>query len=191
MQWFLEINWKLGPLTEWEFQDWKVILLTQGQFAIVDRADYEWLSRDKWQAAWHPHTKSFYAVRTDRSGPKKKTVLMHREITRPMKSQHVDHQDHRTTNNRRENLENMSPRMNAQKRKNQSNTSCPQFVGVSWHKWHKKWMACVKVDGNRIHLGYHTHPADAAAAYNLYIIKHNLPATLNEIPQPAGELCAG
>ena len=191
MHWFLAINWKLGPLGKGEFQDWKVILLTQGQFAVVDRADYEWLSQWKWCAQWNPKLKGYYAMRSDRSGPERKTAYMHREISKPLKEQHVDHQDHRTTNNRRDNLENVSPRMNLQKRKSQPETSCPEFVGVHWHKQRKKWMGSIKIGNKAIYLGLFTDPADAAAAYTFYIIKHNLPATLNEIPQPAGELCVG
>ena len=191
MHWFLEINWKLGPLAEHQFQPWKIIILTRGQFALVDRKDWLWLSQWKWCAQWSPSTKSFYAVRGDCSGHKRKAVLMHREINKPLKSQHVDHVNHRTADNRRENLENMSPRMNQQKQKNKPNTSCPQFVGVSWDKSSGKWQSKIWVDRKNIHLGLFTHPADAAAAYNFFIIKHNLPATLNKIPQPAGELCPG
>jgi|DEB0MinimDraft_6_1074348.scaffolds.fasta_scaffold03557_4 hypothetical protein len=191
MHWFQTIDWKLGPLAEHQFQPWKIIILTRGQFAVVDRADYEWLSQWKWCAKWAPCTKSYYAIRGVRLGKKIKTVLMHREINKPAKGQHVDHVNHATTDNRRENLENMSPRMNAQKQKRKPKTSCPKFVGVGWHRQAKKWRAKIGCNGKTVHLGLFTHPADAAAAYNFYIIKHNLPATLNEIPQPAGELCVG
>jgi len=41
----------------------KKILLTQGQYALVDDADYEELSNFNWYAKWDAHTKSFYAGR--------------------------------------------------------------------------------------------------------------------------------
>lgn len=40
------------------------IPLSQGQFAIVDASNYDWLIQWKWYAQWNPKTRSFYAVRT-------------------------------------------------------------------------------------------------------------------------------
>ncbi len=59
----------------------KKIPLTQGQVALVDDADYEWLSRWKWCAMWCSSTDSFYAVRHIRLPNGKWTTLrMHRAI---------------------------------------------------------------------------------------------------------------
>jgi hypothetical protein len=44
-------------------QSYRTIPLTQGQFALVDEADYESLAVFKWHAIWNINTKSFYAVR--------------------------------------------------------------------------------------------------------------------------------
>jgi len=48
----------------------KTIELTQGQVAIVDDEDYEYLSQWNWQAAWQKNIKSFYAVRVGGIGEK-------------------------------------------------------------------------------------------------------------------------
>ena len=41
----------------------RAIPLTQGQWALVDDADYEWLMQYEWCAQWDKDTRSFYAVR--------------------------------------------------------------------------------------------------------------------------------
>ncbi len=79
---------------------YRLIPLTQGQFAKVSPEDYERMMQWKWQAQWDSRAKSFKAMRG--SG---KRVLMHREVlmvTDP--SIEVDHKDHDTLNNQRYNL---------------------------------------------------------------------------------------
>ena len=39
------------------------------------------------------------------------------------------------------------------------------YKGVSWEKAKRKWRACVRIDGNRKHLGYHDTPEQAHQAY--------------------------
>ena len=132
----------------------KQIQLTQGQFAIVDDADFGWLNQFKWCARWDKHTKSFYAIRhTSSIGGKQPTVLMHRLIMGAAPGTQVDHENHNTLDNRRSsNLRIATPTQNAQNRRKRSdNTS--GFVGVSWHKRDKKWMARTCVNGKLKHLG--------------------------------------
>ena len=39
----------------------QTIMLTKGQVALVDDADYAWLMLWKWKATWNKSTQSFYA----------------------------------------------------------------------------------------------------------------------------------
>ena len=59
----------------------RLIPLTDGLYAYVDAADYEWLSGYTWWSA------SGYAARTENG----KTIFMHREIMRPPPGMIVDH----------------------------------------------------------------------------------------------------
>src|SRR6185437_4383803 len=61
------------------------IELTQGQFAIIDAADYEWVNQWTWYAFWNPVGRTFYVARAeaDPSSDKYKAtrVLLHRALT--------------------------------------------------------------------------------------------------------------
>lgn len=59
----------------------RLIPLTQGQYAIIDASDYEWLMQWKWFAVWNPCTRSYYASRNQSTGNGQQiNVRMHREI---------------------------------------------------------------------------------------------------------------
>ena len=69
----------------------KEITLTQGQIAIVDDEDFEFLNQFKWYA--HKSNKTFYAGRniTMQSQSKRKTIFMHREIMKnKLKENHIN-----------------------------------------------------------------------------------------------------
>ena len=112
----------------------KKIPLTQGQVALVDDADYEWLSRWKWCAMWCSSTDSFYAVRHIRLPNGKWTTLrMHRAILGLERgdSRQVDHENHDTLDERRENLRIVTHQ------ENQWNQRSP--LGYSWNRRAKKF----------------------------------------------------
>jgi hypothetical protein len=144
----------------------KKIQLTQGQFALVDDEDYERLSKVRWHAWWTHHTQSFYARRNSpRVNGKRHLILMHREIMGEPDGVVVDHVNHNTLDNRRENLRACShSENNHNQRKRCDNSS--GFKGVSWNKRQKKWRAYIKINGKQQHLGYYTSEIEAAAAYD-------------------------
>ncbi len=79
-------------------EDFRLIPLTQDQFAIVDAEDYGWLSRYKWFAVKNRET--FYAQRFGDGT----IVGMHREIMRTPKGMVCDHKNHNGLDNRKSNL---------------------------------------------------------------------------------------
>lgn len=147
--------------------DTREIPLTRGQVAIVDAADYEWLSTFKWCAWRSRKTATWYAVRglmRHEPGfvPPGATVLMHKAIMAPVPGMLVDHRDHNGLNNHRWNLRYAT---NAQNNMNQRSTrGTSHFLGVTWSLACSKWAAQIKVDGKHIHLGVFTSETDAALA---------------------------
>ena len=73
----------------------KRIPLSDGQYALVDAADYEALSAYQWHLC-----SGGYAARSEKG----KRILMHRQIMDPPKGMVVDHIDGHRANNLRSNL---------------------------------------------------------------------------------------
>ncbi len=140
------------------------IPLTQGQFALVDAADFAELSKWKWYAFWNPFTRSYYARRNfgrDSKG-NQMTVHMSRQIMNATKGEIIDHRDHDTLNNRRSNLRRATRAQNCQNaRKRRDNKY--GFKGI--FKTNKKWLAHIRENGKFKHLGVFSSPEAAHAAY--------------------------
>ena len=147
-------------------QSYRLIPLTQDQNAIVDAADYEWLSQWNWCAAWSPMTKSFYAIRSSYNNGQKRTVFMHRELFGCGRGEEVDHQDHTTLNNRRYNLRKCTRSQNQANKTMQEGEKSSVYRGSTWHKRDQKWTAQVRCNGKLRFLGYFASEEAAARAYD-------------------------
>ena len=143
----------------------KVIELTQGQIALVDDDMYEYLSQWSWYAHYDPGAKSFYAARTTTLSGKEKVAYMHRVITNAPDGVPVDHRDHDTLNNQRENLRLCTESENVMNRKKQSNNTSG-YKGVSWNKHGRKWEARIALNKKDIYLGLFATAEQAARAYD-------------------------
>lgn len=142
----------------------KKVPLTQGQFALVDDEDYEWLMQWKWFAMKTPH--GFVAVRNRGSWdePGTATIYMHREIMETAQGMEVDHIDHNKLNDQRYNLRNCSALQNKCNKRSYYGTS--KYKGVSWNKKANKWMSRIASKGEHIHLGYYDDEEEAARVYD-------------------------
>ena len=143
------------------------IHLTHGQVAIVDNEEYAWLSQHKWQALWNKSIQSYYAYRMDYLGKidgeyKRKGQLMHRAIMDAFEKEEVDHINHDTLDNRKENLRIVTHRQNNQNKKRKGSSKYP---GVYWNKREKVWQTSISVNGKRHYLGRFKEERDAAKAY--------------------------
>ena len=77
----------------------------------------------------------------------------------------VDHKDRNSLNNHLSNLRWCTRKENQQNRsKNNNGTS--MYKGVSFHKRSNKWLAQIRHNGQRIHLGYFNDESEAARAYD-------------------------
>lgn len=156
----------------------KLIQLTQGQYAIVDDENYEYLNQWKWYAYFD--NKTWYARRTDRISGKIKTIMMHRQVLNVKETKIcIDHKDHNGLNNTKENLRKCSSAENSRNVTGRSKTS--KYLGVifrkrnltrtrvdgSIHQFTRKfWMAQITCNSKKYHLGEHKTEVEAAIAYN-------------------------
>lgn len=132
----------------------KCIPLTQGKEALVDDADYDWLSS---LGSWHFDR---YAKRVTR---KEGVVYMHRLIVRATKG-HIDHINGDKLDNRRSNLRVCTPQQNVHHTMSRKGTSV--YKGVSWDKRRNKWKAVIGYEYRRIDIGRYDTEREAALAYN-------------------------
>ncbi len=141
---------------------YRLITLTQGQFAIVDIEDFERIDKYNWYAKWYKSSGSFYAARNEYARGKQKTVLMHREIMRAPVGVEVDHRFHDTLDNRKGKLRLAGHTGNTQNaRKRKDNTT--GFKGV--YPCGRKYRAQITSDGKQIYIGSFNSPEEAAIAY--------------------------
>jgi len=138
----------------------KLIPLTQGKFAIVDAADYDWLNQYKWHVIKYKNTS--YA-RTQKNG---KSIRMHRLITGAPSHLLVDHRDSNGLNNRRSNLRPCTHQENVYNRRPRPG-STSRYKGVYRKKTSKKYVANIRNNGKILFLGRFDDEIEAAIAYDI------------------------
>jgi hypothetical protein len=141
----------------------KEIQLTQGKVALVDDADFEWLSQWKW-----------FALKT---GPKwyaaryiykpKSIIYLHREILGLVvgDKQQGDHRNGDTFDNQRHNLRNCTPSQNQQNSRKRLKASS-QYKGVVRNSKQRRWRACITYNSKQIYIGQFINEHHAARAYD-------------------------
>lgn len=140
------------------------ILLTKGQYAIIDNDDWDAVSKYKWQVnEYRPGKFRAYARESRKLGHK--MFYMHRFILGVEDgSVHVDHIDGNPLNNTRTNLrttDNAHNRYNSPK----PSTNTSGYKGVSFSKVANKWHAYISFEKQRLHLGLFVTKEEAHEAY--------------------------
>lgn len=133
------------------------IPLTQGCVALVDDADYEWLS----QWPWHLHKNSggrLYARRARRRAEPGDShwIRMHRLILPPPPGLHVDHINRDGLDNRRLNLRHCTPSQN------QANRVAVRSGYRGVRRSGRGWAACFRTK----YLGTFATATAAASAFD-------------------------
>ena len=152
----------------------KKIPLTQGKFALVDDADFEWLNQHKWYAHKSGSYYTLYATRkVCLDNHKRIKEKMHRIILglQPGDKQQCDHIDRNGLNNQRSNLRICTVAQNQQNSKKRRGCTS-KYKGVHWHSDIEKWHSSIWVNKKSIHLGYFDLETDAGLAYNNAAPKH-------------------
>jgi hypothetical protein len=152
--------------------DFRRIDLGEGEFTIVDAADYYRYGKLKWSVVGTG--RNLYAIRNVKAGPKlTKIVRLHREIMNAPRGILVDHKDNDGLDNRGSNLRLATHSQNqCNKRKTGSKTSS-KFRGVYFDKRRVQWHAYIRYNGKRIYLGSFKSENEAGKAYDAAAKKYH------------------
>lgn len=158
----------------------KRIKLTKGKYAIVDDADFGWLSQFKWHYSKTGNRDTGYARAKIKIKGKIKLMYMHRLIMNANNNKQVDHKNRRKLDNRRNNLRFCSASENC---RNKKSVGVSKYLGVYkkvCRKMNKMkevviyiyWVARIRINENCIFLGQFKKEKDAAIAYNKSALVH-------------------
>lgn len=141
----------------------KEIELSQGKVALIDDADYEWLSQWKWCASRRGNL--WYAVRTIRlPDGTRRPLKMHRLITNAPPDRLVDHIDCDGLNNQRSNLRFATMAQNIVN--SPSVRGISKYRGVTRNKRYGTWDTQIRTNGRRKWIGSYKTEVEAALAYD-------------------------
>lgn len=128
---------------------------------LISTSDLEKVKKfpNTWCAAYDPKGETFYVF----GFIKRKVYKLHRWILDTPKNMQVDHKNHNTLDNTRENIRNCKKWENGQNKKLQPNNKSG-VRGVHWQESKKRWIAAMKIKGKRIHVGNFIDLKDAEKA---------------------------
>ena len=143
----------------------KRIPLTQGKFAIVDDADFEWLNQHKWHYHLSNGDRTGYAMRGISRGSK---ILMHRVIAKTPLGMETDHINGIGIDNRRCNLRICTAAQNQHNYRKPKHGRSSKYKGVTYRKDRhaRPWQAQIHLRGRRVWLGCYATEKQAALAYD-------------------------
>jgi hypothetical protein len=141
------------------------IYLGEGEWTIVDQADYYLYGNLRWSArgkGW-----GLYAVRDTKTEPGlTKMVYLHREIMNEPEGLLVDHRNNNGLDNRRSNLRLATHYENTCNRRKTKAKTTSRFIGVYFEKRTGRWVAQIRHRGKKIVLGRFKSEEEAARAYD-------------------------
>jgi len=113
-----------------------------------------------WGAIWSKATNSFYV----NGKIKTITIPLHRFILSPERAMVVDHKNHDTLNNTRDNIKIKTTSENSQNRKGAASNNKIGIRGVCWNETSKSWIAQVRLKGKTVFRKYFKDVNDAELA---------------------------
>lgn len=126
-----------------------------GKQLLVDLTDFDLVSKARWSCKGGSRVRASSLLFNNRS--------IASVIINPSQGYVVDHINHDTHDNRRENLRACLPGQNSKNLRLQKQKG---YKGVSWHPNLRRWQARITNNRETVHLGYYTTPEAAALAYN-------------------------
>ncbi len=133
-----------------------IVELTRGQWCILDTEDWEKIKYIKWCAVFNKSTDSYYVNSNNNK-------RMHRLIVDCPDNLEVDHINHDTLNNIKNNLRIVNRSQNMINKGIYKNNSSG-FAGVEWRSDNQKWRARINVGNIKIPLGHFENKVDAIKA---------------------------
>jgi hypothetical protein len=148
------------------------IPLTRGEYAIVDPADYEYLSKFNWHLAKSPS--GSYAARWGRTiNRKRRKIWMHRDVIDVPENLVCDHINGIRLDNRKANLRPATVSQNVCNSTRRKGKTRSKYKGLEWDKAQRKWKARIQVNRQKFYLGSFASEIDADRAYDKAAQKHH------------------
>lgn len=152
--------------TRKEIVDWKYIPLTQGYKTKVSIEDYDEVKKH----SWHTLTTKTGFITAGTTDNNHRIILLSRFIMKPPKGMVVDHINHDTLDNRRENLRvctHQENHFNTKLSKNSTGYKGVRAINqlIKGRKY-TYYYAQIQHNEKRLHLGSFKNPEDAAKAYD-------------------------
>lgn len=119
----------------------------------IDTEDLKRLMRldNTWYSHWSNGTGTYYVAA--KIPGSEISIRLHRFLLNDPSGKVVDHINHDTLDNRKNNLRPITSAENAQNRKGAARHNVTNIRGVIWDRFTNKWRAVLRVDGKQIHLG--------------------------------------
>lgn len=112
----------------------------------------------------------YYGIRLSKNSIKEDFLIHHlvanHFLENPENKPIIDHIDRNRTNNCLDNLRWITRSGNGRNRTKQQGIYSSKYSGVYFHQPTNKYLAQIRVNGKRIHLGYFETEEDAGNAYN-------------------------
>lgn len=134
-------------------------LIVNGYLCLFDEDDFDKFSSDKFSIVKGWNKTPYLSIRLNG-----KSTLYHRLITNAPKNRIVDHKNHNTLDNRKENLRLCTRSQNMWNRKRTTGTS--KYKGVYWWTERNGWASAIYLNNKRIYLGVYNSEKKAAEIYN-------------------------
>jgi hypothetical protein len=136
----------------------------------IDTNDLEKMKKHpySWYAEFNESTKSYYvrSHKSHKSGRREK-ILLHRFIMPVGEGMVIDHVNHNTLDNRKENLRICTDTENRRNPNGLRINNKSGICGVSWNEKYKVWYVQKKINNKSIYLGQYKDKHDAEKVINI------------------------
>ena len=156
----------------------KIQLAKTDYYVIIDDADYEMVSKNKWHLAQERNGERLLPARWVKVGSRYKREYLHRVITGARIGEQVDHINHDLMDCRRSNLRICNQNENLMNNFGREGTS--EYKGVCWRPDKNKWEAYCHAYGRKYYGGLHGTEEEAGRKHDeLALLHHGEFARLN------------